>query len=113
MNLKLTIASLLLLLIVGYVSAAPGDEPPSWLQQAVTLKLPPYDKEVTAAVLVDDSTMTIDSDGRVNETYNFAVRVIQKEGRDYAIGRVGYIPDISKVKDFRGWLIRPSGEVKR
>ena len=114
MNLKLIGGTLLLLLLsTGYVSAAPGDETPSWLQQAVSLKLPAYDKEVTAAVLVDDSTMTIDSDGRVNETYNFAVRVIRKEGREYAAGRVGYIPDISKIKDFHGWLIRPTGDVKR
>ena len=112
-HLRLIAATMLLLLSFGYVNAAPGDETPSWLQQAVSLKLPAYDKEVSAVVLVDDSTMTIDADGRINEAYNFAVRVIRKEGRDYAAGRVGYIPDISKVKDFRGWLIRPSGEVKR
>ena len=112
-HLRLIAATMLLLLSFGYVNAAPGDETPSWLQQAVSLKLPAYDKEVSAVVLVDDSTMTIDADGRINEAYNFAVRVIRKEGREYAAGRVGYIPDISKVKDFRGWLIRPSGEVKR
>jgi len=113
MNLKLIAATLLLLATVGYAGAAPADEAPSWLQQAASLKLPAYDKEVTAVVLVDDSTMTIDSEGRISEVYNFAVRVIRKEGREYAVGRVGYIPDISKVKDLHGWLIRPSGEVKR
>jgi transglutaminase-like putative cysteine protease len=113
MKLKLMGTTLLLLLSLGTVSAAPGDETPSWLQQAITIKLPTYDKQVTAVVLVDDSTVTIDSEGRLNEVYNFAVRVLQKEGRDYAAGRAGYIPDVSKIKDFRGWLIRPSGEVKR
>jgi transglutaminase-like putative cysteine protease len=113
MNLKLTAAALLLLATASYAGAAPGDETPSWLQQAASIKLPAYDKEVTAVVLVDDSTTTIDSEGRINEVYNFAVRVIRKEGREYAVGRVGYIPDISKVKDLHGWLIRPSGEVKR
>src|ERR1043166_2304801 len=113
MNLKLIVAALLLLATVGYAGAAPADEAPSWLQQAASLKLPTYDKEVTAVVLVDDSTTTIDSEGRISEVYNFAVRVIRKEGREYAVGRVGYIPDISKVKDLHGWLIRPSGEVKR
>jgi hypothetical protein len=113
MNSKLIGATLVLLLSSGYVSAAPGDEPPSWLQQAVSLKVPTYDKQVSAVVLVDDSTVSIDTDGRVNEVYNFAVRILQKEGRDYASGSVSYIPDTSKVKDFRAWVIRPSGEVKR
>src|SRR5262245_24972718 len=113
MNVKLIIATLLLLLTFGYVNAAPGDETPVWLQQAAAIKLPAYDKEVTAAVLVKDSTVTIDQDGKVNEVLNFAVRVLRKEGREYAAGRVLYIPDVNKVKDFRAWLIRPSGDVKR
>jgi transglutaminase-like putative cysteine protease len=113
MNLKLTGAMLLLFLFVGDLRAAPGEETPAWLQQATTIKLPSYDKEVAAAILVDDSTVTIDSDGRLNEVYNFAVRILRKEGRDYAAGRVSYIPDVSKVKDLRGWMIRPSGDVKR
>lgn len=113
MNFKLMGATLLLLLSIGYVSAAPGDEAPVWLQQAAAIKLPTYEKEVTAAILLQDSTVTIDSDGRVNEVHNFAVRVLRKEGRDYAVGRVIYIPDVSKVKELHGWLIRPSGEVKR
>src|ERR1051325_1519422 len=113
MNLKLIGATLLLLLSIGYVSAAPGDETPSWLQQAVSLKVPTYDKQVSAVVLVDDSTVSIDADGRVNEVYNFAVRILLKEGRDYAAGHVSYVPDTSKVKDLRAWVIRPNGEIKR
>ena len=113
MKLKLMNATLLLLLSFGCVSAAPGDETPAWLQQAAAIKLPTYDKEVTAAILLQDSTVTIDSDGRVNEVYNFAVRILRKEGRDYAAGHAIYIPDVSKVKELRAWLIRPSGEVKR
>src|SRR4029079_11524269 len=33
--------------------------------------------------------------------------------RAYAEGQVGYIPDIGKVKEFRAWLIRATGEPKR
>src|SRR5207253_5229964 len=46
-------------------------------------------------------------------SYNYAVRILLREGRDYAIGHVGYIPDISKVKEFRAWLIRPGAETRR
>jgi len=95
------------------VSASPGDDIPSWLQQASAVKLPAYDKDVPAVVLVDDGTVTIDADGRINTVYNFAVRILRREGRAYAAGQVGYIPDIGKVKEFRAWLIRANGELKR
>jgi len=101
------IAILGLLVFAVSASAAPGDETPSWVQQAVALKVPTYDKDVPAVVLLDEQSMTIGSDGKVNEVYNFAVRILRREGRAYAVGQVGYIPDIGKVKDFRAWLIEP------
>lgn len=102
-----------LLILATPVTAAPGDEVPSWVQQAVAIKAPQFDKDVPAVVLVDESQTTIGSDGKQNETYNYAVRILRREGRDYAAGRVSYIPNISKVKDFRAWLIRPGGAIKR
>jgi len=109
----LLIAIFTLLTLAVPVNAAPGDETPSWVQQAVAIKVPTYEKDVPAVVLVDESMTTIGSDGRVNEVYNYAVRILRREGRDYAVGRVGYIPDVGKVKEFRAWLIRPGSEAKR
>ncbi|HKG98516.1 MAG TPA: DUF3857 and transglutaminase domain-containing protein [Pyrinomonadaceae bacterium] len=93
--------------------ATPGDETPQWVQQAATIKVPTYDKDVPAVVLVDESTVTVSADGRTNEVYNYAIRILRREGRDYAVGNVGYIPEIGKVKEFRAWLIRPGAETKR
>jgi hypothetical protein len=113
-EIKVTFMGLLLLFVGrGVIKAAPGDDNPLWLQQAANIKVPAYDKTVSAVVLVDDSTTTVEADGRSTKVYNFAVRVLQKEGRDYAAGSVGYIPNVGKVKDFRAWLIRPGGETKR
>ena len=94
-------------------AAAAGDEAPVWVQQAATIKVPNYEKDVSAVVLVDESVTTVDSEGRINEVYNYAVRILQREGREYAVARVGYIPDFSKVKDLRAWLVRPGSETKR
>jgi transglutaminase-like putative cysteine protease len=108
------ISVLALLLLAIPASAKPsGEETPVWLQQAAAMKLPVYDKDVPAVVLVDDSMMTVDADGRINEVYNYAVRILRREGRDYAGGSVGYIPDVGKVKDLRAWLIRPGGDTRR
>jgi transglutaminase-like putative cysteine protease len=109
---SLVISVLGLLILAMPVAAAPADETPSWVQQAVAMKVPSYDKEVPAVVLVDESQNNIGSDGKQNESYIYAVRILRREGRGYAAGRVSYIPDISKVKDFRAWLIRPGGSIK-
>jgi transglutaminase-like putative cysteine protease len=113
MKLRLVATLSLLLLSAVVTPAVSFDDTPAWVHQAASIKPPTYDKEVSAVVLVDDSTTTIDSDGHVNEVYNFAVRILKREGRDHAIGRVGYLPDIGKVKDFRAWLVRGAGDIKR
>jgi hypothetical protein len=112
--MRLWLISVLALFILAVpVAAASGDEVPAWVQQAAAIKVPTYDKEVPAVVLVDESQNSIGSDGKQNESYNYAVRILRREGRGYAAGRASYIPDISKVKEFRAWLIRPDGAIKR
>lgn len=95
------------------IAAAPGDETPAWVQQAASIKVPAYEKDVPAVVLLSDLTTSVSSDGKSNEVLNLAVRILRREGRDYAYGSVGYNPESSKVKEFRAWLIRANGETKR
>jgi hypothetical protein len=89
-----------------------GDDAPGWLRQAASLPVPVYDKKVTTVVLVDNSTMTVGEDGQVTTVATYAIRILNREGRDEAVAEVGYETDTGKVKDFRAWLIRPSGPVK-
>lgn len=109
--LLLTLA-LLVVAIPAQANAA-GDETPAWVQQAAAIKVPTYDKDVPGVVLVDDQITTVDPDGRVVEVYNYAIRILQREGRGFAIGRVGYNPENGKVRDLKAWLIRPGSEPKR
>src|ERR1700752_4375333 len=113
--MKLWLISILglLLLIAPAKAAFAGEQAPVWVQQAATLKVPSYDKDVPAVVLVNERIVTIDSDGRITETLNYAVRVLQREGREYADGHVVYATDGGKVKELRAWLIRPGSEPKR
>jgi transglutaminase-like putative cysteine protease len=102
----------ILLLAAGIVNAAP-DDAPSWVSQAASIKVPAYDKDVPAVVLVDEKIKTVDSEGKTVEVTNFAIRILLREGREYAGGGVSYNPSVSKVKDFQAWLVRPNGQVKR
>jgi len=109
----LLIALLGLMVFAVPATATPGDETPQWVQQAVALKVPTYDKDVPAVVLVHESTTSIGSDGRLNKVYNFAIRILRREGREFAVAVVHYVPDASKVKDFHAWLVAPGRETKR
>ncbi|HSK62354.1 MAG TPA: DUF3857 domain-containing protein [Pyrinomonadaceae bacterium] len=113
-NFKALVVSFvgLLLLSVSARANVLGDETPAWVQQAAALKVPTYDKDVPAVVLVDEQVTTVDSEGRILEVYNYAVRILQREGREFAIGRVGYNPESGKVKELKAWLIRPGSKPK-
>src|SRR5450432_3011184 len=108
MRLRL-LGLVLLLFVVAPGGKARSDDAPGWLTQAASVKVPTYEKEVSAVVLVDDSTRSVNEDGRVTEVYSYAVRILRREARGRAIAHVGYIPDTSKVKDFHAWLIRDNG----
>jgi hypothetical protein len=103
---------LLGLLSAGTALARPGDGAPPWLTEAAKINPATYDKKVTTVVLVDDGTMTVSDDGTVTSTYTYAVRILSREGRNSAVALTGYTTDRDKVKDFRAWLIKPSGQVK-
>src|SRR5689334_16405134 len=112
--MKAFLFGLLLFVLAAPASAAvTGDDTPVWVQQAAAIKVPTYEKDVPAVVLVNEKTTTIDSDGRITETLNYAVRVLQREGREYAMGHVLYHSDGGKVKELHAWLVRPSGQTKR
>ena len=114
-DMKLFVVTILgLLFVVAPAKAAvAGDEAPPWVQQAAAMKVPAYDKDVPAVVLVNERITTIDGDGRINETVNYAVRILQREGREYASGHVLYLTDGGKVKDLRAWLVRPNNQTRR
>src|SRR6267142_5869064 len=99
MRLRL-LGMLLLLLVAAPGGKARSDDAPAWLTQAASLKVPTYEKEISAVVLVDDGTRSVNEDGRVTNVYSFAVRILRREARGRSVAHVGYIPDSSKVKEF-------------
>src|SRR5437763_2022887 len=101
-----------LVAFAAVTALAGSDAPPSWLQQAAATNPPTYDKDVPAVVLLNDQKVTVSEDGRVITTRLYAVRVLIREGRDFAFAREIYQTDTGKVREMHAWLIRPSGPVK-
>ena len=110
---SLFIAIVLLVVAVPASAAITGDETPGWVQQVAAIKVPTYEKDVPAVVLLNEKTTSIDSDGRITETVNYAVRILQREGREYAMAHVAYLTTGSKVNELHAWMVRPSGQTKR
>jgi hypothetical protein len=113
MSYRPALAALLLSLFCSIAAQARGDEAPPWLTQAAAQSAPTYPDDVTAVVLVNDKRMEIAPDGRVTTTTTYAVRILRREGRDYAGARELYLTDAGKVRDLHAWLIRPSGQTKK
>ena len=112
MRLRIIGLALLVLVIPAGVTAA-ADEAPPWLDQAAKIQIPTYDKDVPAVVLQKERRVTVSEDGRVTTVTTVAIRILLREGRDFAEAREFYESDAGKVRDLKAWLIRPSGAVKK
>ena len=64
-------------------------------------------------MLLREQHVTVSADGRVTTVTTYALRVLLREGREYAVARESYESDAGKVKEMHAWLIRPSGPAKR
>lgn len=112
MYLKLLGVGLLLLAVAAGTRAA-SDDIPAWLQQAAKVGVPTYEKDVPAVVLHNEEQVTVNADGRVTTVRTYAMKILIHEGREYAFAHEFYESDAAKVRDFHGWLIRPSGTIKK
>jgi hypothetical protein len=95
----------------GNVSAA-GDGVPNWFKQAASASVPSYEKDVPAVVLHDEQQASLGSDGKLVTTENYAVKLLTREGKNFAIARAFYLVSSGKVRDIEGWLIRPDGTTR-
>jgi hypothetical protein len=107
--------SLLFALIVfsGNAAVFAGDDPPpAWLQQAGNTPAPAYDKDVPAVVLYNEQIVTVGTDGVLTTTTNYAVRLLNRDGKYFADAVAFYLKNSSKVRDIRAWLLRPGAPAK-
>ena len=113
MYLRVAILGGVLLLAAGVALGSPAEAAPQWLQQAAAIKVPTYDKEVTAVVLRTEENIVLNSDGRLITNTIYAVRILSREGRGYADAVELYLTQSGKINEMHAWLIRPNGVVKK
>lgn len=89
-----------------------ADDPPGWLRQAAAVNVSGYDKDTPAVAVLDEQQVTLGSDGKLVTTENFAVRLLTREGKRFALARAYYLTSSGKVKDIKAWIVRPDGTNK-
>ncbi len=99
-----------ILLAASVLSAA--ENAPGWLKELGQSSLPKYAAKVSAVVLVNEESTTVEASGRRLRTTRYAVKILNKEGARHASQGDVYYTDTGKVRDMKGWLIMPSGKVK-
>jgi hypothetical protein len=113
LNLLKPMAKVFALMALLSAAAIAGDDAPAWLRQAASTSLPTFSKDTSAVVLFDEGVYKIEEDGKITRTLRFAVKILSRDGKSEAAGRLIYNSEFEKVKDLRGWLIQPSGEVRK
>ncbi|HMF58625.1 MAG TPA: DUF3857 domain-containing protein [Pyrinomonadaceae bacterium] len=110
--LKRLIGCTFFLLLLSVPALAGSDEAPLWLRDAAAQNAPAYDRQVRAVVLRREQNVTVSEDGHIVTTTLYAVRLLTREGREYARAIVPYLTETGKVRELNAWLIRPGGAVK-
>lgn len=86
-----------------------ADTVPDWVRTAAsTQPAAPFSPETDAAVLLDDTTVSVAPNGSATEHHRRVVRILRPQGRDAATVFVPFDAD-SKVLSLHVWSIGPDG----
>jgi hypothetical protein len=103
---------LMLAAMTAAVCGLHAQDLPGWLREAIS-RQSPHATKAPAVVLCDESNITVTEAGITITRTVRAVRIFKREGAGEAVARAIYNTESGKVPDFRAWLFRPSGEIKK
>jgi hypothetical protein len=95
--------------LVSPLVAAAADDVPPWLKDAAAASLPSYPAKVLTVVLLNEEHTTAAENGKLSTTTRTAMKILQRQGGDITFSEQ-YDSVSGRVKDFRAWMIAPSGK---
>src|SRR5580692_2369331 len=82
---------------------------PDWVTQAATASLLPAEAhEAKAAILLDDTLLSVDPGGKTTLRHRMVVKILRPHGREYATPIAWFRSD-RKLLSFHVWSIGPDG----
>jgi transglutaminase-like putative cysteine protease len=89
--------------------AAAADSAPDWVRQAAQQKMPDYDRDTFAVILLDETETTVHDNGQIDTLRRGVVRLLRPEAkRRYGGVAVPFDKD-EKILSLKAWTIEPSG----
>jgi Domain of Unknown Function with PDB structure (DUF3857)/Transglutaminase-like superfamily len=90
--------------------AVAGDSAaPDWLRAAAQVKLPDYDKDTVAVIVLDETQTTVQPNGEIDTRYRQAIRLLRPEARrEYAGIDVPFDKE-TKISSMKAWTIEANG----
>lgn len=85
-----------------------ADNVPDWARTAAAQPVPAYSAKVYAVALLQEESVTVDTDGRRIMRERGVIKVLQKSTESLTAYR-SYNTKTGKIRDFRAWLLPPSG----
>ena len=101
---------LALAVLIFAPAAFAAKEIPSWLQEASTMSpKAEFSAKVASVILFHEEHLTVAPDGKWSATERGAVKILQTSRHAPSAWRP-YNTKSGRIRDFRGWLILPSGK---
>jgi Domain of Unknown Function with PDB structure (DUF3857)/Transglutaminase-like superfamily len=86
-----------------------ADAVPDWLRAAAQEKLPAYDKDTDAVILLDETQTTVRDNGEIDTLHRRAIRLLRPEARrEYGGIDVNFDKD-TKISYLKAWTIESNG----
>ena len=85
-----------------------GESVPDWVRAAAAQPLSVYPPNTDAVVLLDETTLTVNGDGKAVEHHRHVVKILRPSGRDEGVVHVAFDND-SKILSLHVWSIGPDG----
>ncbi|HYO76071.1 MAG TPA: DUF3857 domain-containing protein, partial [Thermoanaerobaculia bacterium] len=96
-----------LLLTALALSTTAYAKTPPWVRASIPATIPAT-KDAGAIVLLDDTSVTVGNDGRLNTRYRRVVKILTTAGRGEGVARAWFDQN-TKLKSMRAWSIDASG----
>lgn len=109
---RITRPAAILAFAVIALSTSPArgaDSAPEWLRAAAQQKIPDYDKETNAVILLDETHTTVLDNGEIDTLHRGAIRILREEGhREFEYISVPFDKD-TKIAYVKAWTIESNG----
>ena len=93
-------------------AAFAADDAPAWLRDAAAVSVPQYPPKVNTVILFNEEQTVVSETGKLSTTTRTAIKFLARVGTDVTFFEQ-YDTASGKIREFRAWMIGPSGKVKK